>query len=406
LKLRPTSPTRGVAARAESPADSPATRDSPATSDSSADSPVSWRAAFLAAFPAWLAARAIVLLALGLARYLVDHAGVTRTDVISSAHQGLSSWDASWYAQIAAKGYTMLPRESVRFFPLLPLVTHAISVTGIDERAVLIGIENACALLAGVLLYRVVRREGGDSRLATRAAWLLAIAPPAYVFVMGYVDATAVVLALLVFLAVRQQRWGWAAVAGVAVGLCRPTGFLLAVPALIEAWRGFDTAQWRDRVLRAAAVVAPVAGTLVYLGWVGGKYGDMLLPYRVQATPQLHGAFADPLSTVYDAAKGAFHGHVGTGLHVPWLLLIIGLTVVACRKWPAAYGAFAVVVVASAITSKNLDSLERYALFAFPLVMAAANLTESQRVERAVFVVSAAAMFGYATLAFLGLLVP
>jgi hypothetical protein len=51
-------------------------------------------------------------------------------------------------------------------------------------------------------------------------------------------------------------------------------------------------------------------------------------------------------------------------------------------------------------------SKPRYALFAFPLVLAAADLTESRLVERLVFVLVPVAMFGYATLAFLGLYVP
>jgi len=85
---------------------------------------------------------------------------------------------------------------------------------------------------------------------------------------------------------------------------------------------------------------------------------------------------------------------------------VIGLVVVVCRRWPLPYAAFAVVVVASSITSDNLDSLERYALFAFPLVLAAADLTRFKLVERVAFVLVPVALFAYASLAFLGLFVP
>ena len=71
-----------------------------------------------------------------------------------------------------------------------------------------------------------------------------------------------------------------------------------------------------------------------------------------------------------------------------------------------AYSAFTVAVVVSATTSNNLDSMERYALFAFPLVVAAAQLIRSRDVERIVFVVAAGAMVVYASLAFLGLIGP
>jgi hypothetical protein len=86
--------------------------------------------------------------------------------------------------------------------------------------------------------------------------------------------------------------------------------------------------------------------------------------------------------------------------------LFIVLVVIVFVRWPLSYGVFSAVVVASAVTSENLDSLERYALFAFPIVLAAADLTSSRRVERVVFVLVPVALFAYATLAFLGLYVP
>jgi hypothetical protein len=79
---------------------------------------------------------------------------------------------------------------------------------------------------------------------------------------------------------------------------------------------------------------------------------------------------------------------------------------VSFRKWPASYGAFAAVVLAVAITTKNLDGFERYALSAFPLVLAGANITAGEKVERAVLVVAGAGLVGYALLAFTNLYVP
>ncbi len=82
------------------------------------------------------------------------------------------------------------------------------------------------------------------------------------------------------------------------------------------------------------------------------------------------------------------------------------LIVICFRTWPASYGALAAAGIASAIISANLDSFERYALAAFPLVLVATSLTTSHRVERAVLVLSGAAMTLYALLAFLHAYVP
>jgi hypothetical protein len=59
-----------------------------------------------------------------------------------------------------------------------------------------------------------------------------------------------------------------------------------------------------------------------------------------------------------------------------------------------------------ALTGSNLDSFERYALSAFPLVLAGASLTADDRVFRVVLVLSAVALVGYSVLAFTNLYVP
>ncbi len=82
------------------------------------------------------------------------------------------------------------------------------------------------------------------------------------------------------------------------------------------------------------------------------------------------------------------------------------LVVVVFRTLPISYGLYSVAIVVVAASGSNLDSFERYALSAFPLLLAAATLLRSRRVETTVLVLSAATMFGYALLAFLGAYVP
>jgi hypothetical protein len=368
--------------------------------------PGPWSDAVVVSLQAWITARIVVVTALAFSHYLVDHLGRVQTASLNAVHAGLLAWDGAWYSDIASKGYAALPQEALRFFPALPLSARFLGATGIGERPALVGIANLSAFLAGVVLYRLIRWERGDRALAERAVWLLAIAPPAFVFVMGYTDATTVALAVATMYALRRHRWGWATAFALAAGLCRPTAFLLVVPAAIEANRAIDDAPWRERLARIAAIVAAPVGTFLYLTWVGFRFGDLLLPFRVQTSANLRGHFTDPVTALYRAADGITHDHIGSALHVPWFVVIVALTVVVCRRWPLAYGAFAVVVVASSVTSNNLDSQERYALLAFPLVIAAAELTRSRRIERIVFVLAPVAMFGYATLAFLGLIGP
>ena len=84
----------------------------------------------------------------------------------------------------------------------------------------------------------------------------------------------------------------------------------------------------------------------------------------------------------------------------------MALLVVAFRSWPASYGAFALAVMVVALTGSNLDSFERYALSAFPLVLAGVTLVSDEKVFRLVVVLSAIGLIGYALMAFTNLYVP
>jgi len=367
---------------------------------------VPFRDALLPAVAAWVTARIVVLLALAFAHYVVDHIGRPKGASLHAVHDGLLAWDGAWYSDIASRGYGALPREALRFFPGFPLAGRLLGSIGIGDRAGLLVVANVAALLAGTALYQLARWEGRDHATAVRAVWLLALAPPAFVFVMGYSDAPAVALAIFTMYALRRRKWAQASVFAVLAGLCRPTAFLLLIPAAIETWRAGRTTSARDLLLRVGAVIAAPLGTITYLLWVRGKFGDLMLPFRIQTQSHLRGRMTDPATAIVDAARGAFHGHLGTALHVPWIALLVALLVVVWRRWPLSYAAFSAAVLLSSVTSHNLDSLERYALLAFPLVLAASDITASRLVERIVFVLMPVAMFGYATLAFLGLIGP
>jgi hypothetical protein len=134
--------------------------------------------------------------------------------------------------------------------------------------------------------------------------------------------------------------------------------------------------------------------------------GDLFAPLRVQLETAHHGGLSDPIVTLVHDARGILHHHVGTALHVPWVLLALVLLIVCWRRLPASYTLFAAGVLAVAVAGSNLDSFERYALSAFPLAMAAALLCRGPRVERAVMVLLSAGLAGYALLAFLNISVP
>jgi hypothetical protein len=362
----------------------------------------------VAAVP-WLASRALVLTALGVARHVVDHVGAHPRPI--ALHQGLLAWDGAFYADIARGGYDSVTRGGLRFFPLLPLAGRAVGLLPfVGARGGVVVVANLSALIAAVLLVRLVTFETGDRGLATRSAAILLLAPHAFVFVMGYAESLLCALALGTFLGLRRERWWLAAVAGFAAGLCRPVGILLVLPALVEAVRAGRRDRVRGRRRRIApaiATIAPVAGLASYLLWARDRTGDLWLVLRLQNDRTLRGGTVSPFTSVGHAAHELLSGdRVGYGLHAVTAVVVVVLVIVVGRRLPFSYTVYAAASVLVALCARNLDSVERYSLATFPLVIGAGVLLARPTLERMVYLLIAGGLVAAAVLAFAGALVP
>lgn len=362
----------------------------------------------------YVVARVVVLSALGLAHFIVDRTHPATVGVAARVHAGLLGWDAGWYETIAREGYGPLGRQSLRFFPAVPVLTHGLAWLGLGDGPALVLLANVAAFAATAMFYVLVRRDTGSPEVARRAVWVLSLVPAAFVLVMGYAEAVLLVFSLGCFLALRppattpdnRPHFVVAGLLAFAAALTRPIGVLLFLAVASELVRWWQRLGRNERAAGLGALAAPFVGLLVFLGWSKHTVNDWWAPLRVQLQGSHHGGLADPFVTLYDDAKGVLHQHVGTALHVPWVLLALAMLVVCWRRLPAPYTLFAAAALAVAASGANLDSFERYALSAFPLSIAAALLLEQSQVERLVLTLLSAGLAGYALLAFLNMSVP
>ncbi|HEX7096312.1 MAG TPA: hypothetical protein VF183_10545 [Acidimicrobiales bacterium] len=362
-------------------------------------------ASLRAALPPWIAARLLVGAALLLDAIVRENGYEPSEPVGTTRHLGLLSWDAAWYLDIAQHGYGELPREALRFFPVLPLLVRGVGAVIGSEEIALILIANASALAFGVLLHRLVHQDLGDAALADRTVWLAALAPVAFVLAMGYAEAPAGAAMVASLWMARRGRWAGAAATGAIAGSLRPSGLFLVVPLALEAARGLRKAPAIERPWRLLAVAAPVLGAAPYALWVQGEYGDWRIIYREQMVDGLRGDTRSPITSVADAI-GSIDTDLLLGLRGLWALVFLALILVSARRLPASYTALAAVALVVATAAEHIGSLERYAYGAFPFVIAASTLTARPVVERTVLLVSASAMTGYALLSFMDIYVP
>ena len=356
--------------------------------------------------PTFVAARAMVLvgwLAAGVVR-----GGTEPTMRLRG--EGLLAWDGTWYRDIAVFGYDALPDTALRFFPLYPLLARWLAWPmggGAGPVSwVLVLLANVAALAAAVAIFRLVLAERGDRRLARMSAGALALFPTGFVLVWAYSESLFLLAAIVVFWGARTRRWWWAAAAGLVAGATRPLGVFLVPAALVEAVRAMRAgARGRELAAALAAVVSPLVGTGLWLGWVGRRTGDWLFPFTSQS--ELRGDTVNPLQRLWEGFGELFGPEaLGDGLHLPFALAFVVLVVVVARTWPASYTLFALGVLVAALAADNLNSLERYALNAFPVVLAVAGLCTTVWRTRIAAAVGVAGIVSLSGLAWMGTYVP
>ncbi len=355
------------------------------------------------ALRAWIEARVYFLAAYLVASASADALGGDDLPI----SDGLLAWDGSWYELIASDGYAMgydsALDPALRFFPLFALLGRALGVL-LTPGVALVVIANLASLVAGVLLYRLVKAETDDVDLAERVVRLLALAPPAFVLVFAYSEGLFLVLSISVFYLMRQGKWWVAAVGGYLAGLTRPVGALLSLPVAVVAIRQIRRDGF-SRVLGAViAAVAPVAGMATFLLWSRSALDDWSAPLDRQG--DLRGGWVEPVSRVVASAWRGVRGDEGELFHFLAAVMLVGLVVVTTRQLRAEYWLYSLVSVVLLLSADNLNSLERYGLAVFPLVIAGAWVSRHRYFDRWVIPASAVGMASLSVLALHGIYVP
>ena len=357
-----------------------------------------WRRDFVASFATWVEARLYVATA-----YIVTIATLDRLEpppAFSPIDDGLIPWDGTWYRDLADRGYDAPELvDGIRFFPLWPLLGRFFGVFGDRPDIALVILANVCAFVAGMLLHRLAIQETNDAVTARRTVRLFALFPPAFVLVLGYSEALYLTLALGFVLAARSRRWVLGAGLGFLAGLTRPVAGLLALPALVRAW------QTDRRSPRAAlAILSAPLGTITFLVWAEREQGGWRAP--VDAQRELRGDLTEPISRV---ARGLIHGLQGDEgelFHASAAVILIALTVATVTRLSADLWVYTIPSTMLLLGAENLNSMERYALSVFPLVIAAGILSRQPLLDRWLPTASAVALTTVTTLALNGVYVP
>jgi len=363
------------------------------------------------ALAGWVVARMTILSGWFLADARVDGAGVPQGRL--HLDQALMTWDGTYYRVIAEGWYRgpATPDDAVRFFPGYPSLGRALSVlTFGNVDAALLVISNAAALASAVVLWMLATEVLGEEAAGRRAAWMVAVLPPAIVLAFAYSEALTLLCTSLALLMLHRRRLLWVAALGLACGLLRPAGVLLVAPVLVEAWRrwreeGAPRPDPREAAAWFTGIAAPVAGLGTALVVAAGPGGDLAEVFRLHRT--LRQGFRDPATRLVEAVLDVVSGDFADLYNVAFALGFLALVVVAVRmRQPPSWIVFMLVTWVVAVGGNNMDSGGRYALVAAPFTLALAQWAQRRWQQVVVGVAGVLGCTWFAAEVFLGRVIP
>ncbi len=365
----------------------PAFRLPDPTSLASAQRPMPWRSILAPAATLWFATR-LAYLTLTCYYPLVSGGYLPSTATVSlpALVRRWTEWDGAWYIQIARMGYTSSTISA--FFPLYPgLIRLTAFLIGPHWAAAALLASNLSALLAffGVAaLAAQIAPPGEEAARARIAVTLFAAYPLAFFLVAAYSDGLFAGLAALALVLGMRRRWGWAALCGLLVVLCRPVGVAIILPLAWEAFQRYRERRviapanqaLRDVAPALAAIFTPVVGLGAYCAFLWLRFGDPLNFIRVEsswARFSLTPVISVPVAILEVAHLPLFSTTQARALlDLMPLLVALALTFVGARRAPIALTLYLLALL-YIITSAPINYVDlfvsagRYMLAAVPL---------------------------------------
>ena len=298
----------------------------------------------LGSIPRWVALAAIVVLSrIVSTATLLWFANAQPENPWTAAQPDLFDfsriWDSHWYRIIAESGYpTELPLDGEgrvgenawAFMPIYPfLVRGLMALTGAPFALVSIAV--SVVSFAGFLVVtdRLLRRFLGDPA-ALSAVAVIAFAPIAPVFQVGYAESLGMLFLVTALVGLVERRWWMVALFVPLASLTRPLGVPLALTLVVVT-----LASWRKGHDRVPLILLTVVAGASAVAW-----------------PAIAGVVTGRPSAYLDTELAWRRPYIGDGSHVwgtgwwesatwwfpetaPWVIAAIALTVVVIAVLPA-----------------------------------------------------------------------
>jgi Gpi18-like mannosyltransferase len=294
-------------------------------------------------------------------------------------------WDAGWYLQIAAHGYTSEGPQmrAIAFYPLFPWLIRLAHMVVQEYPAAALVVSNLVASLGGIVFYRLARLDF-EPCVARCSLVTLLLFPTGFFWHAPYTEGLFLLLSAGAFYAARQGQWCIAGLLGGAAALTRTPGLLLLPALLVEwfcqkpaerqggrqvLWLGLIPAGWAVYLLINVQVygspLAFVSAQQVHwqmtLGWPWASVTNALLRTRL-------------LSQLVGLQEAFMHG----GAHLGAVALLLIASLWSLLRLRASYTVFLALVTLQVTALHHLLSTPRLMLSGFPLFFMLGQAVQSK----------------------------
>jgi len=185
------------------------------------------------------------------------------------------NFDGVHYLLLSEKGYVFGLTQA--FFPFYPLLIRWLAL--IIHNRILVGLLISHFSLVGalILLFKLVKLDF-SSTVAKKTILSLIFFPTAFFFLSIYTESLFLFLLLGSFYLIRQKKFWLAGVVGAIASATRLVGIFLVIAFLYEWWLTS-----KRRISQLVASLLPTGGLLIYMNYLGIKFGDPLMFAHVQA---------------------------------------------------------------------------------------------------------------------------
>lgn len=142
-----------------------------------------------------------------------------------------STWDAQHYLNLAQYGYKT-NTESVRFFPVFPLLIYLVSpIVGYFFAGFIIA--NIASFIGFIYFYLFVKEFLHSEKTAYKSLLLFLIFPTSFFFVLLYSESIFFCFVMLLFYFLYKKNFLTASILAFLLPLVRPTGIFIIIPVFI-----------------------------------------------------------------------------------------------------------------------------------------------------------------------------